>query len=167
MMPSPFIPLSYLGFFVAFACIFVFALPRRIITGSATRGRFRTVSHSQWSSGRTTAPANPNICTVGWSMWRALFRSPCSINPFYSLFNLAFSAFPSFPFCFSFLSTLNSPLPSLSSLLLGYLVRYTGFFLTFSSRVLIFVSFSFQVSVFSYFAIGLSVRLPVLDTGGI
>ena len=107
---------SVVGFLLSAA--FRFCCIRVSFMGSGNGGRFGTVSHSQWSSGRTTAPANPNICT--------LLAGPCgglffvlrvSLTPLTDYLILPFTAFPSSPLFIC----LSSP----CSLRLGYLVRYT------------------------------------------
>ncbi|KAK4106126.1 hypothetical protein N658DRAFT_7772 [Parathielavia hyrcaniae] len=118
--------------------------------GSANGGRFGTVSHSQWSSGRATAPANPNICTVGWSMWRAsfFFVLRVSLTPLTDLLILNLHSFSSSLVIFFF-----------CSLRLGYLVRYT----VCCSLLESLPCFAFLFALVFFCP---SVLLPVLDTGG-
>ena len=128
--------------------------------GSANGGRFGTVSHSQWSSGRTTAPANPNICT--------LLAGPCGGLDFISVLRVSLTPLTDYliwRLSQSVFSLLSISFYFLSSLHLGYLVRYTCLFLfllaSLSSALACYVLLFCELLLFFV----PTVLPPVLDTG--
>lgn len=130
--------------FFLLGCLFrIFASAALSFMGSANGGRVGTVSHSQWSSGRTTAPANLIPALLAGPCGGLYFVLRVSLTPLTDYLILTSQRF------FLFFSLLRFVSDTLFDIL--------------------FVSFlaSFLSVLFCSLLVVPSVLLPVLDTGGI
>jgi hypothetical protein len=112
--------------------------------GSANGGRVGTVSHSQWSSGRTTAPAN---------LIPALLAGPC--GGLYFVLRVSLTPLTDYLI-----------LTSQRFLLFFSLLRFVSDTL-FDILFVLSLHLSYAFSCFALYLLSPSVLLPVLDTGGI